>query len=83
MHTWKNTKLKAIFMKTGETDGIVKRNGANAKMFLTVVKSNVYRWVSMRSIILLAAVSHHKVGWAAGPDTAVLCSSVRATRLAG
>lgn len=34
MHTWKSTKLKAISMQTGEIDGIVKRNGANAKMFL-------------------------------------------------
>lgn len=45
MHTWKNTKLKARSMQTGEIYVIVKRNGVTAKMFLflTVVKSDVYR----------------------------------------
>lgn len=43
MHTWKSTKLKAISMQTGEFYVIVKRNGAKMFLFLTVVKSNVYR----------------------------------------
>lgn len=43
MHTWKNTKLKAISMQIGELYVIVKRNRAKMFLFLTVVKSNVYR----------------------------------------